>query len=254
MEDDSRFYPSTEAVIPRLFPKVYEREGGGIIVYLGAISRSSTEMFIGGCPFWLEGKHSTGEEANEAIQGFYRLENGVIFQDSFLDKDTHFPFEVSEKNEYVDLPIPASSYFGICACETHRENSIATRQAFGLTYDELSDILDIYGEFFGLGNTYRRFPRITRSTQRSNCCDLSGAWIPRDFPYITFNEGDYPFSHVSLGAFYEHMRLLLLHGSRSAVWKAMVKLGAKEELLERMVNMRTPWQPPVRYNEFIEYQ
>ena len=52
-----------------------------------------------------------------------------------------------------------------------------------------------------------------------------------------------PFSHVSLGAFYEHMRLLLLHGSRSAVWKAMVKLGAKEELLERIVDMRTPWQP-----------
>lgn len=253
MEEDSRFRPSTEAVIPDRFPKVYESENRGIIVYLGAISRSSAEMFIGGCPFWLKGKHSTDEEANEAIQGFYRLEDGVIFQDSFLDKNTHFPFEVSETNEYVDLPTSSSSYFGICASKTHRENKTATRQAFGLTYEELCGILDIYGKFFGLGNNYQRFPRITRSTQRSNCCDLSNAWIPRNFPYIAFDESNCPFSHVSLGAFYEHMRLLLLHGSRSAVWKAMVKLGAKEELLERIVDMRTPWQPSVRYNEFIEF-
>lgn len=253
MEDDSRFRPSTEAVIPRRFPKVYERKNGGIIVYLGAISRSNAEMLIGGCPFWLEGKHSTGEEANEAIQGFYRLEGGVICQGSFLDQDTHFPFEVSETSEYVDLPVSTSSYFGICTPKTHRENSAATRQAFGLTYEELCGILDVYGKLFGLGNIYQRFPRITRSTQRSNCCDLSNAWIPRNFPYIAFDESDRPFSHVSLGAFYEHMRLLLLHGSRSAVWKAMVKLGTKEELLEHIMNMRAPWQPSVRYNEFAEF-
>ena len=253
MNGDSRFYPSTEAVIPRHFPKVYERKDGNTIVYLGAISRNSAKMFIGGCPFWLEGKHSTDEEADEAIQGFYQLENGVIFHDSFLDKNTHFPFEVAEKNEYVDLPVSASSYFGICAFKTHEENRAATRQAFGLTYEELCGILDIYGEFFGLGNVYQRFPRVTRSTQRDNCCDLSSAWISRNFPYIAFDESDCPFSHVSLGAFYEHMRLLLLHGSRSAVWRAMVKLGAEEELLEHIVNMRAPWQPSVRYNEFIEF-
>lgn len=79
MEDGSRFYPSTEATIPRNFPKIYEREGGDAIVYLGTISRNSKEMFIGGCPYWLHGKHSTGEEVDAAIQGFYRLENGVIF-------------------------------------------------------------------------------------------------------------------------------------------------------------------------------
>ena len=253
MEDDSHFYPSKEAVIPRHFPKVYGGKDGDVIVYLGAIFRDSTEMLIGGCPFWLEGKHSTDEEANRAIQGFYRLENGVIFQDSFLDKDTLFSFEVSEKNEYVNLPVSASSYFGICAFKTHEENSAATRQAFGLTYQELCDILDIYGEFFGLGNTHQRFPRVTRSTQRDNCCDLSNAWIPRGFPYITFDENDCPFSHVSLGAFYEHLRLLLFHGSHSVIWKAMVKLGAKEELLECIVDMRSPWQPPVRYNEFVEF-
>ncbi len=253
MENDSHFYPSTETVIPRHFPKVYERKSGDIIIYLGAISKESREMFIGGCPFWLEGKHSTDEAVNKAIRGFYRLENGVIFQDSFLDNDTLFPFEVIESNEYVDLPVAASSYFGICAFETHKENSIATRQAFGLTYEELDSVLGAYGEFFKLGNCYQRFPRITRATQRDNCCDLSNAWIPRNFPYITFDESDCLFSHVSLGAFYEHLRLLLLHGSRSAVWRAMVRLGAEEELLERIVDMRAPWQPPVRYNEFVEF-
>lgn len=39
------------------------------------------------------------------------------------------------------------------------------------------------------------------------------------------------------------MRLLLINRSHSAVWKAMVKIGAKEDTLERIVNMRTPYNP-----------
>lgn len=37
------------------------------------------------------------------------------------------------------------------------------------------------------------------------------------------------------------------------IWKAMMKLGAREELLEYIVNMSAPWQSPVRYNEFLEF-
>lgn len=252
MEGDSRFYPAVEAVIPDHFPAVYESSSGDIIVYLGAITRDSREMYIGGCPFWLHGKHSEDAEAQAAIQGFYRLESGVIYRDAFLDKDTLFPFEVAEVSRYIDLPTSAFSYFGVCSRETREEDSVATRLVFGLTYEELSEILSIYGNIFGLGNTYQRFPRITRSTQKDNRCDLSYAWIPRNFPYITFDDSTCPFSHISLGAFYKHMRLLLLHGPRSVAWKAMVEAGANEGTLERIVHMQTSWQPPVRYNEFVK--
>lgn len=222
VKDNSHFQSSSEIVIPDHFPKVYEDEHGRTMVYLGAIVGDRMQMDIGCSPYWTHGKHSTDETVKETISGFYRLESGVIRKDNFLDEETIFSSKVAEKEEYVDLPKGSSTYFGIRNYGSHEENVVDTRQAFGLTHEELFDLLEVYGRLFGLGNAYRPYPRITRSNQCNNCCDLTHAWIPRGFPYITFDDSPCSFSHVSLGGFYEHMRLLLLHGNRSVIWRAMV--------------------------------
>lgn len=251
-QNDLHFIPADEVVLPPFFPKVFESNEGELFVYLGAILNNGMRMGLNCSPYWAYKKHSTDELVQEGILGFYRLKSGVIFKDEFIDGETHLPFEVAEKNEYVDLPKGPSTYFGIHAYETHEENSEDTRKAFGLTYDELSDVLRAYGCIFELGDAYSPQPRITRSNQRNNCCDLSYAWIPAGFPYIAFDTNEYPFSHVSLGAFYGHLRLLLLHDQRSKIWQNMIALGVAKDILAQITEMELSWHPPVRYNEFLK--
>ena len=226
-QNDLHFIPADEVVLPPFFPKVFESNEGELFVYLGAILNNGMRMGLNCSPYWAYKKHSTDELVQEGILGFYRLKSGVIFKDEFIDGETYLPFEVEE-------------------------NSEDTRKAFGLTYDELSDVLRAYGCIFELGGAYSPQPRITRSNQRNNCCDLSHAWIPAGFPYIAFDTNEYPFSHVSLGAFYGHLRLLLLHDQRSKIWQNMIALGVAKDILAQITEMELSWHPPVRYNEFLK--
>ena len=251
-QKELRFIPANEVTIPVHFPKVYKTREGRTIVYLGAILEERENMTIRCSPFWAEGRHSVDEDISKTIKGFYRLKNGIVFRDSFIDSRTFSSFDVAEADEYVDLPNSASTYYGIRTHVSQKEDKEATREAFGLTYDELSEILDSYGRIYGLGNIYFPYPKVTRSTQRDNVCDLSHAWIPEKFPYVAFDNSGYLFSHVSLGAFYEHLRLLLLHRKRSRVWKSMIENGVSEELLERVMDMQNYDITPVRYAEYAK--
>ena len=82
-----------------------------------------------------------------------------------------------------------------------------TRQVFGATFSDLTDILKVYsGAFYGeyfLDN----FARVTCSL-RKNRCSLSGAYIPDNFPFIVFGDTQNWPSHISLSAFYDHLGLI----------------------------------------------
>lgn len=251
--NEGNFCQNIEITIPERFPAVYGTRGDSIEVYLGVIRKDDSNMDIGCGLYWDKGKHSTDREIQEKIAGFYCLRNGIIYKDRFIDEPTFSSYSVIQKNEYVDLPNSVSSYYGICDCETHEENEADTHKAFGLTFDELDQILEAYGQIFNLGNIYERAPRITRSMQRSNCCDLSYAWIPKGFPYITFSSTGGPFSHVSLNAFYNHLKLLLLNKSKSIIWKQMIDLGIKEESLNHLLSLSDYCIRPVVYGEFSQF-
>ncbi len=241
---------NSEITIPDWFPIVYERRGGGAIAYLGAISKTNTDMNIECCPYWIRGKHSTDDVVKDAVLGFYRLENGIIFKDRFIDDYPLNPYEVIPDKAYIYLPNSTSTYYGIFEKDTDEINSAQTQRIFGLTYEDLDQVLEAYGYIFGHGNIYRRYPQITRSTQRNNCCDLSGAWIPKGFPYITFAESGYSFSHVSLSGFYQHLKLLLLARSKSGIWQKMLECGIDEKLLNQIIEINDwPYQS-VRYGEY----
>lgn len=246
------FCPNTEVTIPDSFPAIYEDQTGQLIVYLGAILKNSSNMSLKHSLYWAKGTHSTDTAVQSRIAGFYKLNNGIIHKENFLDAETLFPYEVRQKNEYIVLPTTASNYYGICDCDTYEENAKDTRKAFGLTFEELDQVLDAYSHIFKLGNTYQRDPRITRSTQKDNCCDLCSTWIPQGFPYIAFEPKSGSFSHISLSSFYQHLKLLLFQKTRSVFWKRMLACGIEESLLDHIHSMTNYSLTPVYYREYSD--
>ena len=130
-QKELRFIPANEVTIPVHFPKVYKTREGRTIVYLGAILEERENMTIRCSPFWAEGRHSVDEDISKTIKGFYRLKNGIVFRDSFIDSRTFSSFDVAEADEYVDLPNSASTYYGIRTHVSQKEDKEATREAFG---------------------------------------------------------------------------------------------------------------------------
>lgn len=246
----SEFRPAPEVVIPDYFPKIYMTDAGRAIIFLGAILNNSHDMSIGISPWWAEGKHSTDKDVQDRIIGFYRLEKGIIYKSKFIDEETYKSFNVAEVDAYLGLPDSATTRYGICEKGTQNEISALSRMAFGLTYDELDSILKAYGMVFNLGNVFQQIPRITRSNQKNNACDLSDSWIPRGFPYVAFAESQYAFSHVSLNAFYQYFKLLLINGKKSIVWDALAESGANKTTLEQILEYSYMPYPAVRYREF----
>lgn len=108
----------------------------------------------------------------------------------------------------------------------------ATEKAFGFIQEDLAELIRAYcivAEIDG----YKE-GRIAFSKNRENNCDLTGAIIARNFPYITFAEANYIWSHVSLYGFYCHLAFLLHKGKRGKFYQLMVEAGAKEEWLARI--------------------
>ena len=172
------------------------------------------------------------------------LESGCLYYDSTFDEkynriilntvhykylDAHLSLPSGSKMDYgVVVPFVGNENEG----KRYVENDQFTRRIFGMTYSELNNLIDGYAEVFNTGNSYNRYPRITKSGQRDNYCDLTNAWIPKGFPYITFAESDYDFSHVSLYGFYRYMQLLSSRSIRSPLSNALRNSGVHNDIIE----------------------
>ncbi len=92
---------------------------------------------------------------------------------------------------------------------------------------------------------YREWPLLSR--QRSNACDLTRCLIPKDFPYIAFDDALRDWSHVSLFGFY---RLLgPACGSRrngnGPVYERLIEDGTSSNVLTRMIASGENWPQPI---------
>lgn len=203
-----------DIVIPQT-PPIYLSEDGQCFAYLGVIVKDKEEQHLESWPFYLKGKNS--KQIENDIQGFIRIKSGCLLWSMFLDKDFYASKSFKLLDKYViKLPVSANIYYSVDeriefgSSWEFEENEALTRECFGLTYDELMKLLSIYAEYFGVKNSYCSYPRLTRSTINHNFCDLTGVWIPPQFPYITFNsDSNYKFSHVSLFGFYKMINLLI---------------------------------------------
>ena len=171
---------------------------------------------------------------------FVYLERGMLYASTYFRPDWLYRLV---EDRWLVLPSGAQSYFGIISTDGEREEDEGlTRQIFGATHTELSEATTAWGRVMGWHELV--LPRVTFSKTRENACDLTGALIPREFPYITFGHAQSRWSHVSFVGFYRLVSLTCGGRAESAMGRGLVNEGLQEELVERLVeygySMETP--------------
>lgn len=185
-------------------------------------------------PINMIGKHSSDILNAKGIINFIRIVDGRIVLDDFVDAQWCSDKLFKKIKATVSYP-SVESYYSVIV--NNDEDEVLTRAVFGLTYSELSRLTECYAKALGVFNGYQQYPRVTRSIQSANRCDITGAWIPKNYPYITFAESDRDLSHISLWGFYRHIQLLMRNSAKSLFGQLLIKFGAEPELLEKVINI-----------------
>lgn len=229
---------SSEIVITDHSHNIYVSESDEVFCYVGIIfnDEQRSGVNLNGFPYFMCGKHSTDMKWAGKIKGFLRIINGCIVIGDYVDNKYNSKEKYKLVNRFVRYPI-AGTYYGVMECEKIIEDVELTRKVFGLTYDELESVVECYAKVLGIYNEYDQYPRLTRSVRSSNRCDLTDLWIPEKFPYITFKESGYDFSHVSLWGFYRHIQLLMEKNESSRLGRALITAGVKEEILQLLLQI-----------------
>ncbi|GIP34242.1 hypothetical protein [Paenibacillus sp. J2TS4] len=196
---------------------IYLSHGGELFCYSGIYCRDKNQVSFQSWPYYLRGRHTAN--CRKQMKGLFRVKNGCILLTGFVDHEYYSNSKYKQlKNYIMRLPGVNNSYFGIeKRIETgsswyFEENKELSRASFGLSYSELECLVELYAKRLGINNSYFQYPRITRSLNNENFCDITGLWIPAGFPYIAFYESGYDFSHVSLFGFYRHIGAMLSMG------------------------------------------
>ena len=195
-------------------PAVFVSDKDDVFCYTGMHLQHdiSDTQGLGYSPHYINGKHSTGKNSDK-ITGFYRIKEGCIFLDEFLDSEKYGAARYKKIDIIVDLPkVGTVSYSVLRRLENTRHEDVElTRAVFGFTQDELESVFRSYWKLQGYdSNTAEihgyRHPRLTRSSN-VNYCNITGATIPDRFPYISLTGGGY--SYISLHGFFKATRFLI---------------------------------------------
>lgn len=182
-------------------------------------------------PYTMDGLHSTDRAIRDRIRDFYRISDGCIYLDEFVDGLCYKNEKYKQINGGVFLDTRGTDY-GIQI--NHQNDAALTQAVFGLTVAELSTLVEASSKVMSSTGDYEWFPRLTRSLHKDNYCELTGAWIPAKFPYIAFSESGYDFSHVSIWGFYRMIQMLTYTRMDSKVSKAYMEAGIDKALLNRV--------------------
>jgi hypothetical protein len=105
-----------------------------------------------------------------------------------------------------------------------------TRQICVIDYGTLDTMVEAFGCALRRPSLYYRKERVTCS-HKSKCCDLTGNYIPADFPYITMEENPFFGSHVSIAAFFDQIRLLTGYADQTnSATKLLTDAGFTDEM------------------------
>lgn len=177
---------------------------------------------------------------------FVELRRGVLRTRGFLCDDQRY--RVLE-DRWTAFPRGADSDFGVKERGTRGEDVELTRVVFGATAREIRSVVTALSRVTGRASSGFDISRVTFSRSQSNRCDVSGCLIPKNFPYIAFEESQYDWSHVSLYGLYRLISFLCPDGSPSPVQQALLEEGVPEEVVHRLREAGMETRAPVPYLE-----
>lgn len=163
---------------------------------------------------------------------FVELRRGTLARSGFLRDDQHYR-PIADR--WLILPSGADSYFGVVKKCNREEDEAATRELFGGTAADISAVASAFARLIGRGyHEGVRLPRVTFSKTRQNQCDITGCLIPKDFPYVAFDESQYAWSHVSLHGFYRLLSFLCSRKSANPMRETILDAGVAADLLDSL--------------------
>ena len=185
-------------------------------------------------PYMMDGLHSTDKKISGRIRNFYRISDGGIYLESYVDDYGYKDKIFKQINGRVHLSKNCADY---SVTVDDQEDTVLKRAVFGLTFRELSELVAVSTKVLSRYRNGSWFPKVTRSLHSDNHCELTGAWIPAKLPYIAFSESGYDFSHVSVYGFYRLIQLLTYRSLDSKVSKEYTNAGINIDLLNRVFQL-----------------
>ena len=231
---DGEVMRGKEITISDCFLNVFISQSDEVFCYSGICLDKTDNRSLFMNPYYMAGKHSTDKEISNKITGFYRIVNGYISLDNYVDYGTYSNHFYKRIDCAIRFPHP-DNYYAVFV--DNQEDEDLTRAIFGLTHEEITSLLDAYAITMGTYHEYSVYPKLTKSQRSSHSCDITDFWIPERFPYVAFKDSGYDFSHVSLFGFYRHIQLLTGYKTNSVFSKALIKSGVSDKILERVFNL-----------------
>lgn len=183
------------------------------------------------------------EGAAKAPGRFIDLDRGMLRESVFISPDTYYKII---KDRWIVFPSGASSYFGVIKESDRTEDVELTREIFGATLQEIEEVARAFSKIIGRGyHEMVRLPRSTFSKTQSNDCDLTQALIPRNFPYLAFEQAQYAWSHISFYGFYRLLSFVCGGADSSPIARAMVESGVEPQILRRLIDNAQVYGPPL---------
>jgi len=210
---------------------------GRVYYYLGYVRNPrDPEYDFGPCDLALEDADGLSSKR------FVRLSRGTLHFSRWLDNEGVYRVPADTG---VSGPSRRDPSFGVMRRSGRRDWSLdeeVTRKLFGGTWLELSQLVSALAvlrghELPGLG-----YPKITCSPTRDNTCNLSGCYIPKEFPYVA----SAPSSHISLHALYRFIGWLCGGREQGTVSSNLQRAGLSEGLIEQFVQCSLQHVAPLR--------
>lgn len=221
--------------------EIFISETDEVLCYIGACTDLAKQPPSTFCsyPYNMQGKPSTDKKLAPHIRGFLRLQEGCIFLDDYVDNQFCEDRLYKKIKVGIHFPYP-DSYYGIMRSYDDEDEDL-THAIFGLTCHELNAVLEAYAKSLGAYSPYLVYPKLTRSGKSDNYCEMADFWIPVKFPYISFGNSGYAYSHISLWGFIRHLQLLKAGQHNSVIESVLKQAGLDQQIMDRLFSLEGPY-------------
>ena len=225
-------------------PELFADLGGNTHCILGYRTKDQPR----GLPYYHPSVAARDRDGRSSYR-FVELRKGTLARSGFLRDDVYYR-PITDR--WLILPSGTDSYFGVISKDDRGEDQSMTCQLFGGTADDLTKVAGALSHLIGRGHRdIVRLPRITFSKSRNNQCDITGCLIPREFPYVAFEDSQYAWSHISFHGFYRLLSFLCSVKSANLLRNGMLDAGIAADLLDSFIANADVIGEPLPFPEYF---